>query len=430
MFRIREVCDAGRRVRVLFASFHTFADATSGASLCARELLAALSRRGASCEVVCGPKLDDARPLDQHFAKLRVSPVVERRTAGELEVDLHRYSEGAVPITVFSADEPLAESGPGPRALPELLKLVDETLERVTPDVVLTYGGNAVGDGIIDAAKRRGIPVVFWLRNCEYKTADIFRNVDGVIVPSQFARLHYKAALGVDAIGIPPPIARARVQVDVVDGRFVTFVNPARAKGVTVVARIIAELERRRAGIPLLVVESRSKVDELRKLGVDYGDAQIGVMENTDDPREFYGVSRMMLVPSLWQETYGRVAFEAAINGIPVLASARGGLPEAHGNGAAGPLLDIPARYTEHTPAVPTAAEVRPWVDAIVRLWNDGAHHDAVSKRARAHTEALSEEKIVGRHEHYLQQVIDRARAGRPRSVVDARKRGRTPPRR
>ncbi len=48
-------------------------------------------------------------------------------------------------------------------------------------------------------------------------------------------------------------------------------------------------------------------------------------------PRRFLRLSRIVLVPSLWPEPFGRVAVEAMANGIPVLASATGGLREIVG---------------------------------------------------------------------------------------------------
>ena len=57
-------------------------------------------------------------------------------------------------------------------------------------------------------------------------------------------------------------------------------------------------------------------------------------MANTPDPRDFYRVSRAVLVPSLWRESLGRVPMEAMANGIPVLASDQGA---AAGNPAASP---------------------------------------------------------------------------------------------
>ena len=54
-------------------------------------------------------------------------------------------------------------------------------------------------------------------------------------------------------------------------------------------------------------------------------------MANTFDPRKFYRVTKAIVMPSLWNESFGLVAAEAMANGIPVLASNRGALPETVG---------------------------------------------------------------------------------------------------
>ena len=74
-------------------------------------------------------------------------------------------------------------------------------------------------------------------------------------------------------------------------------------------------------------------------------------------------------MPSLWRESLGRVAVEAMANGIPVLASDRGALPETLGD--AGFVFTIPERCTPSSGVVPTAQEVAPWVAAIERIWDD-----------------------------------------------------------
>jgi glycosyltransferase involved in cell wall biosynthesis len=91
-----------------------------------------------------------------------------------------------------------------------------------------------------------------------------------------------------------------------------------------VFARIAAELARRRPEIPLLVVEGRSAAGWQRETGIDLaGLPNVTVRPNTADPRTFYTDSKLLLVPSLWNESFGLVAAEAMLNGIPVLASKR-----------------------------------------------------------------------------------------------------------
>jgi glycosyltransferase involved in cell wall biosynthesis len=87
------------------------------------------------------------------------------------------------------------------------------------------------------------------------------------------------------------------------------------------------------SGTPLLIVEGRGKADGLAGLPVDLsGLTNLNRMANTPDPRDFYRVSRVILMPSLWRESLGRVPIEAMANGIPVLASDRGALPETLGD--------------------------------------------------------------------------------------------------
>jgi len=104
-------------------------------------------------------------------------------------------------------------------------------------------------------------------------------------------------------------------------------------------------------------------------------------MANTPDPRDFYRICRVVLMPSLWRESLGRVAVEAMANGIPMLASDRGALPETLGD--AGFVFTLPERCTPHGGPVPTAREVAPWVATIERLWDDPAFEAAHQARAR-----------------------------------------------
>jgi glycosyltransferase involved in cell wall biosynthesis len=76
----------------------------------------------------------------------------------------------------------------------------------------------------------------------------------------------------------------------------------------------------------------------------------------------------MLLVPSLCEDCYPRVAVEAIMNRIPLLASPRGGLPEILAS--AGGLIDIPRGFASNSLEVPTSKEAKPWMEAIEELWD------------------------------------------------------------
>ena len=150
------------------------------------------------------------------------------------------------------------------------------------------------------------------------------------------------------------------------DPRYLTFVNPVPPKGVTVFARIAAELDRRRPDIPLLVVEARGTADGLSRTRVDLSrrgrPAPDGEHASTRQ-RDFYrGGPRRPDAVGVGGERRPWWAREAMANGLPVLASDRGRLPETLGG--SGFVFSLPQRCTPPTYAKrPTPREAwRPWL--------------------------------------------------------------------
>ena len=399
------------KLHLLFSSYHCYLDDSSGAALSTRDLLELLACRGWSCRVFCGPHLDfeDGRGAAQLLRDRAVSFDERAAMVGPVPFSLLHFQQGGVPVTVY--DTPAAGSYPEPTPYEggSFLALLDRLLEQVQPDILLTYGGHWLAQEIMACAQRRCVAVVFSLRNLEYRRADIFRPVDAVLVPSRFAQAHYRRTLGLECTAIPGPWDWTRVQCPEVQGRYVTFVNPQPEKGVFIFARIAWELARRRPDIPLLVVEGRGGAEWLQRAGLDRRTlANLYVMRNTPDPRDFYRASRLVLAPSLWQESFARVAVEALINGIPVLASTRGGMPEALEH--AGFQFPVPEQYTPASRVLPTAAEVAPWVETIIRLWDDAAFYEQEQRRCRAAAEAWRPERLAPGFEEFFARVLQDAR--------------------
>jgi glycosyltransferase involved in cell wall biosynthesis len=253
-------------------------------------------------------------------------------------------------------------------------------------------------------ARRKGIAVVFHLHNFGYPDRTSFRDASAVLVPSHYAARWHARQLGQPCTAIPYPLNHERVVAEDPEPKFVTFINPQPAKGVMVFARIALELGRRRPEIPLLVVDGRGTSDWLARVPLDLSSlTNLSGMGNTPDPRDFYRVTRVLLVPSLWRESFGRVAAEGLANGIPVLASDRGALPETLGD--AGFVFTIPERCLPGNTEVPSAQEVAPWVRAIERLRDDPVCETRHRALARAESRRWDNDRVAEQYEGFFQAV-------------------------
>ena len=87
------------------------------------------------------------------------------------------------------------------------------------------------------------------------------------------------------------------------------------------------------------------------------------------------------------------VAVEAMANGIPVIGSDRGGIPEALGG--SGIVLPLPEWLTPRTRVLPTAREVAPWVEAVIQLWDDAELLREHRLRALAESRRWTTEVVV-----------------------------------
>ena len=225
---------------------------------------------------------------------------------------------------------------------------------------------------------------------------------DGLIVEDPFAvpeallREHRRVACrtraaadilreitGRESAVAPEPLDRCACVAADRDPRYLIFMDPTPANGVFAFARIADELGRRRPDLPILVVEREGTEATVAACGLDLRrGGNVFFMAADDDPRRYLRVAKAALLPTLRWEGRGVEAVRAMANGIAVLASDRGALPEIVGEG--GSLLPLPDRLTPATAWLPTAEEVAPWVEAVVRLWDDAPHYEDQVRNAAA----------------------------------------------
>jgi glycosyltransferase involved in cell wall biosynthesis len=187
------------------------------------------------------------------------------------------------------------------------------------------------------------------------------------VTTSRALAARFEARFGFRPVQIPPVILPELYEVESTR-KTVTFICPVPGKGLET-AFALAE---RRPDIPFMFVEcwplDRTSQSKLRH--------RVEALENvvlrarTHDMREIYRETKILLMPSVWFEAWGRAVSEAQVSGIPALASNSGGLPEAVGPGG---LLVSPD------------ASIDEWQRALSEMWDSTETYQRLSASAYQH---------------------------------------------
>jgi glycosyltransferase involved in cell wall biosynthesis len=236
------------------------------------------------------------------------------------------------------------------------------------PDIVVVQNGNMVEIG--RTFRNKGIPSIAYLHGLEFDTGPRAWKGSGSDLPfsayianSQFTAARFEQRFGIRPT-IIPPVFLSDLYRTAGNGTHVTFVNPVPAKGLALALEIAGLCPE----IPFLFarawpLSARDEADLKRNLKAL---PNVSLVQRSSNMSEIYAQTRILLVPSQWEETWGRVVSEAQISGIPVLASAAGALPESVGPGGVIVERDVSATI---------------WADELRRLWAD---HDIYEEKRRA----------------------------------------------
>lgn len=270
-------------------------------------------------------------------------------------------------------------------------------LEDLKPDAILTWGAGVLDLLIMAEARRRAIPVIFYLVSNNYNDPFWKRDVSHFITDSEATAKYYKTSQGIDVVSVGKFFDREDFVTTDRDPIYITFVNPQENKGAPLFAQLALMAKDQLPSARFLVVESRGKwpaalsamdLDPKMFTNVDMAPIQ-------DSMRAVYGVTRTLLVPSYKMDSGPRVIGEALINGIPVLGSNHGGIPENIGRG--GRTFDIPEEYRESRRGLPPQSIVQPWLDEIRRHYSDTAYYAQLSEEARAESQKFDLDKSLQR---------------------------------
>lgn len=243
-----------------------------------------------------------------------------------------------------------------------------ETIEKFKPDVVWAQLEGA--REVLSIARSKDVQGLMYVHDAEFNPSELRAAAalgSHFVCSSEFLASKAGHVLGRPAhVVYPASDWYFGTQAD--PNGVVTMINPYAVKGIDTFLEVARRMPQQR----FLLVESWKLNDDalaalhsrLREL------PNVCFQQRVPDMREIYGQTRLLLVPSIWEEGFGMVAVEAQSCGIPVIASERGGLPESVGDGG---ML------------VRDYRNVEAWVQAISSVLNDDDVYRAWSARALAH---------------------------------------------
>lgn len=387
---------------ILFISEACLLDRKSGAAQSVRAQLKALARAGWQAQAATLTLFDG----DTEYPRASAHPALSPLPPAGSTVVLDDEGLAHTLYVTHSSRQKAAR----PWELQAFTALAQEVLDRVQPDVVLTYCSPLL-QPLLAQAQQRGARTVFYLANPGYATPGELplRFVDTFLLPSQALVALYRDRLDrppgvlldldlsdevVPPEAVDPPGPRgfeAFVLRDLVqrpmDGllnvlpervaqrkaqRYVTMVNPDPAKGGQFFLNLVEQARVLAPGVRFRAVESRWGRADWAQHGMPAAVLDlVDWLPHTDDMGRVFDEAALLLVPSLWFEASGRVAAEALLAGVPVLAMRSGGLEEQINGG--GFLFDLPPALQLNHLAAPDKKDLHRWVHFIRVLMEDDA---------------------------------------------------------
>jgi len=339
-------------MRILFINDRPYLpQVTGGLQWNTHELCMALGRRDIKSAVLC-----EVTPV----GNVGLTNRIKRR----LKVFGDTPSDNIMGYTCFRGWDPI--------------KAVVNIAKKWRPDVVIVQGSHPEY-GLLTL--NMNIPSFYYFHFEDYTLSSIanWRELSGYFACSEFIARSMGIRYDLPIMILPPLVSVCRATTKMMPKNVLSF-GLLQEKG----ADFVMDLAELLPDIPFRIIETwqgdRERNAMLRERGRNISNLEI--CGPVDDVRLYLSTAKVLIVPSRCQEGWGRVVTEAQINGIPVISSGTGGLPEAVGNGGVN---------------IPLEGGLESWAFEIRRLFQNSDYFNAAHSSAitSAQRYSLLEKNII-----------------------------------
>ena len=401
--------------KILWYSIPSLLDTSSGAAISNKLILEKLVQRGFEVKVLNAMIADDPKGFVAFEQNIKPQlPQNDGKHYYQFTIDGVEYITLKTHTT--NTDQiTSAEQG-------ALFNLFLQVLEQFDPDLMVGYSGDVFSCSLRHEAKARGVSVAYALCNGSHLNF-AFPDCDFVFTTSKATSDYYKERCGVDIkhVGIFIDPKKVIAVPESRQPKYVTLINPHPTKGVAVFAKLVMAYcakhpDYKEKGVNFLVVKSRGNYeqiicalhypDENKTKLIEQGKpnplAMIDVCEHTTNIAAVYALTKVLVAPSLWHESWGQVVTEANMNGIPVLGTNHGGIPEAMGQ-VGGIALPPPEHSLQDYLCLPTDEEIEPYVAALEHLLEED-WTERCAEAAQVNDIEKSVDRLIELFTPYLEQ--------------------------
>lgn len=301
---------------------------------------------------------------------------------------------------------------------PNAIRVVGKVIRDFKPDLVVSSSIENFGPAIWQASRKARVPVVHILRsyyiqclrgtmfsqgsNCKSSCMECTvltqgrrqaaRDVNGLIGISQFilgqhTALFPKALHQTIPNAVPPTGRPARVRSASPTITFGYLGRLEPEKGIQEVLEVFQQLPENCH----LLIAGTGEADYESQLRKTFASERIRFL-GWVAAESVYTQIDFAIIPSVWNEPFGRVVIEAYSHGVPVIAAARGGLAELVREGCTGYLFD---------PSVPGDLH-----RTCLRAVDASPSYEAVAAAARAEAKRYLPSAIAHEYEKFFTRIL------------------------